>query len=99
MSAEAVQFIIGRAVTNPSFRDQLQADPDGVVAAFATREHYEFTGDEVDAIRAMDWQGLTGVAHDLDQRISRARISTTILGADEETCGCVKVGTKDCTCK
>lgn len=97
MSAEGMQFIIGRAVTNPAFRDQLRADPVAVATAIGSTQNYAFDHEELDALKAMDWDGLDGVAHDLDQRISRVRIASLHLSADEEeTCGCVNTGDKKC---
>ena len=101
MSVEGMQFIIGRAVTNAVFREQLRADPVGVATALGTSQNYTFEPAELDAMKDMDWEGLGGVAHDLDERISRIKIAGMRLGAndEEETCGCVNTGNHICPCK
>ena len=64
-SLEAVQRIIGRAVTDSSFRNLLQTNPDEV---FAGRD---VTAEETTALRGMNWDAVGSVSRDLDARISR----------------------------
>lgn len=85
MSLEGVQFIIGKAVTDQTFREQLKRDTDFMIGAVSTRHDYTFTDEEVEALKGMDWDGLEAVGHDLDQRVSRMRGSFT---AATGTCDC-----------
>jgi len=62
---EAVQRIVGRAVTDPEFRDALKAHPDTV---FANRD---VTPEEQEALKAMDWDSIGSVGTELEQRVSR----------------------------
>ncbi len=64
-SLEAVQRIIGRAVTDKAFRDELKNSPDDV---FNDRD---VTPEEIQALKNMDWDAVGSVALDLDARISR----------------------------
>jgi hypothetical protein len=64
-SLEAVQRIIGRAVTDSTFRNLLQTNPDEV---FAGRD---VTAEETVALKGMNWDAVGSVSRDLDARISR----------------------------
>ena len=64
-SLEAVQRIIGRAVTDSTFRNLLQTSPDEV---FAGRD---VTAEETTALKGMNWDAVGSVSRDLDARISR----------------------------
>jgi hypothetical protein len=68
MSLTAVQAIIGKAIIDPGFREQLKTDPDAV---FAIRD---VTPDEMEAIRAMDWDAVSSIGTGLEQRVSRMGI-------------------------
>jgi hypothetical protein len=74
VSLTAVQSIIGRAVMNPEFREQLKADPDAVLA------ERDVTPDEIAAIKAIDWDSLASVGTDLEQRVSRFGITRAAAG-------------------
>ena len=91
MSLEAVQYVIGRAVTDSGFRGELMRDPEWMLGNVNQRHGYEFTSEEVEAIKAMDWNGLNAVGHDLDQRVSRMRVKS-LFGT---TCDCVPTPTTD----
>lgn len=65
MSLEAVQRIMGRAVTDAAFREALVANPDEVLGS------RDVTPQEIDALKAMDWGAVSAVGLDLEQRISR----------------------------
>src|SRR6185437_2766734 len=69
MSLSAVQSIIGRAVVNSEFREALKTDPDTVLA------ERDVTAEEADAIKAMDWDAVSSVGTDLEQRVSRFGIT------------------------
>jgi len=73
MALEGVQMIIGRAIMDPEFREQLKTDPDSV---FATRN---ITPEEAEALKAMDWDSLEPASRDLDERVSR-------MALDMDTC-------------
>jgi hypothetical protein len=65
MSREAVESILGKAMTNGQFRDALFANPDEVLA------EYDLTADEVTALRAIDFETMESFAGTLDERISK----------------------------
>jgi Ribosomally synthesized peptide prototyped by Frankia Franean1_4349. len=62
---EAVQRIVGRAVTDADFREALKTHPDSV---FANRD---VTPEEQEALKAMDWDSIGSVGTELEQRVSR----------------------------
>jgi hypothetical protein len=66
MSQESVERIIGRAVTDPAFRQRLIDN-----AAEACKE-YDLTPDELAALEALDAESLKAFAGTLDSRISKS---------------------------
>jgi hypothetical protein len=65
VSLQAVQRIIGRAVTDQAFRDQIKTNPDDVLS------DRDITPEEAQALKNMDWNAVGSVALDLDARVSR----------------------------
>ena len=65
MSKKALQSVIGRAVTDASFRNSLFADPDTVL------DGYDLTDGEIAALKAIDAETLDNMAGDLDDRMSK----------------------------
>ena len=68
MSKQAVQAVIGRAVTDSMFRDMLFATPEKALTG------YDLSGDEVHALKAIDAESMETLAGSLDDRISKAFI-------------------------
>ena len=68
MSKEALQSVIGKAVTDAQFRNTLFADPDTALAG------YDLTPSEIAALKAIDAETLDNVAGDLDDRMSKVSI-------------------------
>lgn len=66
MSKEAVQAVIGKAVTDSKFRDALFANPGEVLGG------YELTEAEVAALKSIDAETMESFAGSLDERISKA---------------------------
>ncbi len=66
MSQEAVQQIIGRAVTDHEFRQQL------IDNARAACQGYDLTEDELDALEALDQESMKAFAGTLDARLSKS---------------------------
>jgi hypothetical protein len=66
MSKEAVQTIIGKAVTDSEFRKALFANPEEVLAGF------ELTEVEIAGLKAIDVETMDSFAGALDERISKA---------------------------
>ncbi len=66
MSMEAVQAVIGRAATDPEFREELVANARKACA------DYDLTDDELEALEALDAQSLNEFAGKLDKRISKS---------------------------
>jgi hypothetical protein len=62
---EAVQRIVGRAVTDADFREALKTHPESVF------ENRDVTPDEQAALKAMDWDSIGSVGTELEQRVSR----------------------------
>lgn len=65
MSQEAVQQIIGRAVTDAEFRQKL------IDSARVACEGYDLTADELEALEALDTDSLKAFAGTLDVRLSK----------------------------
>ncbi|MCW5860271.1 MAG: Franean1_4349 family RiPP [Caldilineales bacterium] len=76
MTTEAVQSIIGRAVTEAAFRSALFADPDQALAGYA------LTDAEKASLRAIDFETMDSFAGALDDRISKAFALGSLFGAD-----------------
>lgn len=66
MSAETVQEIIVKAVTDEDFRELLFSDPDKALGDF------ELTDEEAAGLRAMEREKFDAVAGELEERVSRA---------------------------
>jgi hypothetical protein len=66
MSAEAVQQVIGRAITDAAFRQQLIDD------ARAACQGYDLSDDELDALEALDAESMKAFAGTLDPRLSKS---------------------------
>lgn len=66
MSKEAVQAVIGKAVTDSEFREALFANPDEALAG------YELTEAEIAALKSIDAETMESFAGSLDERISKA---------------------------
>ena len=65
MSQEAVQQIIGKAVTDEKFRALLLSNPDEALADF------DLTDEEKETLRNLDVEQIGGVERELDQRITK----------------------------
>jgi hypothetical protein len=66
MSQEAVQQVIGRAITDAEFRQQLIDD------AHAACTDYDLTEEELTALDALDADSLQAFAGKLDARLSKS---------------------------
>jgi hypothetical protein len=62
---EAVQRIVGRAVTDAEFRSALKARPESVF------QNRDVTPEEQEALKNMDWDSIGSVGTELEQRVSR----------------------------
>jgi hypothetical protein len=67
MSQQAVEQVIGRAVTDPEFRDLLFSDPDQALTG------YDLTEEERQAILAMESKHVEDFAGKLDSRITKSK--------------------------
>ena len=65
MSREAVEAIIGKAVLDSDFREELFANPEEVLAG------YDLSEEEVAALKAIDAETMESFAGTLDERISK----------------------------
>jgi hypothetical protein len=65
MSQSEVERVIGRAVTDEAFRQQL------VDSARAACAGYDLTEEELDALEKLDAQSMQAFAGSLDRRISK----------------------------
>jgi hypothetical protein len=65
MSQQAVEQIIGRAVTDVAFRQAL------IDNAAEACQGYDLTADELAALEALDQQSLVAFAGTLDERITK----------------------------
>jgi hypothetical protein len=66
MSHEVVQQVIGRAITDAEFRQQL------IDNARAACAGYDLTDDELDALEALDQESMQSFAGKLDARLSKS---------------------------
>ncbi len=65
MSKEAIQTVIGRAVTDSEFRVALFANPNEALAG------YDLTEEEMAGLKELDAETLDSMAGSLDERISK----------------------------
>lgn len=65
MSKEALESVIGRAVTDSEFRQALFANPDEALAGF------DLTDKETAGLKTLDAETLDSMAGSLDERISK----------------------------
>ncbi|RRR66900.1 MAG: hypothetical protein EI684_19870 [Candidatus Viridilinea halotolerans] len=66
MSQEAVQQVIGRAITDAEFRQQLISDARTACA------DYQLNDEELAALEALDHESLKAFAGQLDARLSKS---------------------------
>ena len=66
MSRQALEAIIGRAVTDGAFRNTLFAQPDVALAG------YDLTASEIASLKAIDFETMDSFAGVLDDRVSKA---------------------------
>ncbi|MGB9737339.1 MAG: hypothetical protein C0184_07255 [Chloroflexus aggregans] len=66
MSQAAVEQIIGRAVVDPAFREQLIADARTACAG------YDLTDEELEALEKLDVESLQTFAGKLDPRLTKS---------------------------
>ncbi|MEI7769532.1 MAG: Franean1_4349 family RiPP [Chloroflexales bacterium] len=66
MSQEAVQQVIGRAVTDAAFRQQL------IDNAHEACKGYDLTAEEISALEALDAESMKAFAGSLDIRITKS---------------------------
>ena len=66
MSFESLKSIIGRAVTEPEYRDLLFSDPDKAL------EDCELSDEESAALKGLEKEKFESVAEELEERISKA---------------------------
>ncbi|MBI1925871.1 Franean1_4349 family RiPP [Candidatus Poribacteria bacterium] len=66
MSQQVVETIIGKAVTDATFRKQLFEDPDSVLKG------YDLTGEEIAALKAIEKEAIAKFAGELDERVSKS---------------------------
>jgi len=65
MSLESVQTIIGRAVTEPKYRELLFSEPEKAL------EGYELTKEEAAALKGVEQEKFDAVVGELEERISK----------------------------
>lgn len=65
MSQSEVERVIGRAVTDETFRQQL------IDSARAACQGYDLTEEELDALEKLDTQSMQAFAGSLDRRLSK----------------------------
>jgi hypothetical protein len=81
MSREAVESILGKAVLNSQFREELFANPDEVLA------DYDLTAEEMTALRAIDFETMESFAGTLDERISKLGFGGALFAMIDEVAG------------
>jgi len=69
MSTEVLKQVIGRAVTEPEYRELLFSDPGKAL------EGLDLTGEEVAALKSLRRETFDTVAVELTERISRAGVT------------------------
>ena len=68
MSLQNVQAVIGRAVTEPEYRNLLFANPDKAL------EGYQLTPEEIKSLKGLKQEEVGGAMGELEERISRLSI-------------------------
>lgn len=74
MSQHTVQAVIGKAITDTLFRQSMFADPAATLAS------YELTPEEMDGLRAIDFETMECCARVLDDRIARGAMVRQVSG-------------------
>jgi hypothetical protein len=70
MSQRAVERVVGRLVTDESFREAFYQDPPGALVPYVA----ELTRDEIDALRHVPRAALAALSARLDDRICRLSV-------------------------
>ncbi len=78
MSAETVQEIIVKAVTDKEYRELLFSDPDRAL------ENFELTDEEVTALKELEREQFDAVEGELEERVSRAGFGLGRVGKPAE---------------
>jgi len=71
---ESVQEIVGRAITEPEYRELLFADPDRALSG------YDLTEEEAAALKGLERERFDLIAGELEERISKSGIPLPPLG-------------------
>ena len=74
MSKEAVEQVIGKAVSDTKFREALFANPDKALHG------YDLTEEEIAGLKKIDAESMESMAGGLDERISKAFIIGWTIG-------------------
>jgi len=68
MAKKTISDLVGRAVSDPAFRQDLLADPEGV----ARREGYALSLQEMATLKQMSTEGEEAFSRGLDERLSKS---------------------------
>jgi hypothetical protein len=68
MAKKTISDLVGRAVSDPAFRQDLLADPEGV----ARREGYALSPQEMATLKQMSTEGEGAFSRGLDERLSKS---------------------------
>jgi hypothetical protein len=68
MVKKTISDLVGRAVSDPAFRQDLLADPEGV----ARREGYALSPQEMATLKQMSTEGEEAFSRGLDERLSKS---------------------------
>jgi len=68
MAKKTISDLVGRAVSDPAFRQDLLADPEGV----ARREGYALSPQEMATLKQMSTEGEEAFSRGLDERLSKS---------------------------
>ncbi len=79
MSAESVQQIIGRAITEEAYRELLFNNPDQALAGF------DLTAEETSALKGLKREEFDAAAGDLEQRISKSFAGVPIASQQSQS--------------
>ncbi len=79
MSAESVQQIIGRAITEEAYRELLFSNPDQALAGF------DLTAEETSALKGLKREEFDGAASDLEERISKSFMGVQIASQQSQS--------------